>query len=69
MKVTWVVSIIVWLVVAIGIIFTCIEPILEHDYSTAFWTAFGPVFFGLLAWSFYTFAEKRVLIKNGQTEI
>ncbi|MBC8743495.1 glutamate/gamma-aminobutyrate family transporter YjeM [Lactobacillus sp. Marseille-P7033] len=69
MKVTWVVSIIVWLVVAIGIIFTCVEPILEHDYSTAFWTAFGPVFFGLLAWSFYTFAEKRVLIKNGQTEI
>ena len=61
MTTTWIVSVIVWLVVAVGILFTCIEPKLEHDYSTAFWTAFGPVFFGLLAWVFYSLAEKRVL--------
>lgn len=36
MTVTWIVSMIVWLVLAVGIIFTCIEPILEHDYATAF---------------------------------
>jgi amino acid transporter len=61
MTTTWIVSIVVWLVVAIGILFTCIEPMLEHDYSTAFWTAFGPVFFGVLAWIFYTLSEKRLL--------
>lgn len=56
---TWIVSIIVWLVVAIGIVFTCVEPMLEGRYSTAFWTAFGPVFFGILAWIFYTYAEHK----------
>lgn len=54
-----IVSIIVWLVVALGIFFTCLEPILEHDYQTAFWTIFGPIFFGLVAWIFYTVGEKR----------
>ena len=56
---TWIVSIIVWLVVAVGILFTCVEPILEGQYSTAFWTAFGPVFFGVVAWVFYTIAERK----------
>ncbi len=59
MKWTWVVSIVVWLVVAVGILFTCVEPILERQYSTAFWTAFGPVFFGVVAWVFYTIAERK----------
>ena len=45
--------IVVWLVLALGIIFTCLQPILEHDYQTAFWTIFGPVFFGGVAWIFY----------------
>lgn len=51
-------SAIVWLVVAIGIIFTCLQPILDHDYQTAFWTVFGPIFFGLVAWAFYANAQK-----------
>ena len=59
MRGTWIVSIIVWLVIAVGLIFTCIEPILEGQYATAFWTAFGPIFFGIIAWIFYTLAEKR----------
>ena len=56
---TWIVSIVVWLVIAVGIIFTCVEPILEGQYSTAFWTAFGPVLFGVVAWIYYTVSEKR----------
>lgn len=59
---TWVVSIVVWLVVAIGILFTCVEPILEGQYATAFWTAFGPVFFGIIAWAFYTHAEHKNIL-------
>lgn len=46
-----------------GIGFTCVEPLMEHDYQTAFWTIIGPVFFGLVAWLFYFFAEKRI---NGE---
>ena len=59
---TWVVSIVVWLVVAVGILFTCVEPILEGQYATAFWTAFGPVFFGIIAWAFYTHAEHKNIL-------
>lgn len=56
-RTSWIVSIIVWLVIAIGILFTVIEPCLTGDYMTAFWTAFGPIFFGIVAWVFYTIAE------------
>lgn len=61
---TWIVTGIVWLVIAIGIIFTCIEPVLDGDYLTAFWTAFGPVFFGVVAWIFYTRAEHKHVLDN-----
>lgn len=68
-----VVSIIVWLVVATGIIFTCIEPIFSHDYSTAFWTAFGPVFFGIVGWTIYACSEKKLSMPyveaRGQLEV
>lgn len=59
MSFTWLVTIVVWLVIAIGIIFTIIQPIIEGEYMTSFWTAFGPVFFGTIAWIFYTRAEHR----------
>ncbi|MDT6980765.1 glutamate/gamma-aminobutyrate family transporter YjeM [Levilactobacillus zymae] len=42
-----------------GIGFTCLQPILEHDYITAFWTIIGPIFFGAVAWIFYRNAQKR----------
>ena len=45
--------------VAVGIVFTCVEPLLEGDWVTAFWTAFGPVFFGIVAWIFYSRAERK----------
>lgn len=38
MTTTWVVTTIVWLVIAVGIVFTCVEPLLEGDWVTAFWT-------------------------------
>ena len=59
---TWIISIIVWLVIAVGIVFTCVQPILDGDYATAFWTAFGPVLFGVLAWIFYRRAERKHII-------
>lgn len=47
------------IIVCLGIIFTCIQPILDHDLQTAFWTAFGPVFFGIVAWLFYRHAVRK----------
>lgn len=59
-KVVWTVTSIVWLVVAAGIVFTCVEPILSHDYMTAFWTAFGPIFFGVVGWILYRRSESKL---------
>ena len=59
-KVVWTVTSIVWLVVAAGIVFTCVEPILSHDYMTAFWTAFGPIFFGVVGWILYKRSESKL---------
>lgn len=53
------VTIIVWLVLAGGIIFTCWEPLQIHDYQTAFWTISGPIFFALVAWLFYRSGLRR----------
>lgn len=64
MTVTWIVSMIVWLVLAVRIIFTCIEPILEHDYATAFWTAIGPLAFGVVAWIYYSWAEHKHVLDD-----
>ena len=64
MTTTWIVSIVVWLVLAVGIIFTYVEPILEHDYATAFWTAIGPVAFGVVAWIYYSWAEHKHILDD-----
>ena len=61
------VSIFVFCVVAFGIIFTCLNPILEGDYQTAFWTIFGPVFFGLVALIFYNHEAKKHHVENTNT--
>lgn len=61
------VTIIVWLVLAGGIIFTCWEPLQIHDYQTAFWTISGPLFFALVAWLFYRGGLRRqARMKAGQ---
>lgn len=56
--VVWSVTAVVWLVVALGIGFTILDAILQHEYQTAFWTAFGPVFFCGIAWIFYSFKKR-----------
>ena len=46
-------------VLAGGIIFTIVQPILQHEYMTAFWTAIGPVFFGAVAFIFYAYSNRK----------
>ena len=46
-------------VLAGGIIFTIVQPILQHEYMTAFWTAIGPVFFGTVAFIFYAYSNRK----------
>ena len=58
-KKVWATTIVVWLVVAIGIVFTCIEPLFTGDYQTSFWTAIGPVAFGVVAWIYYAYREHK----------
>ena len=55
-------------VVIFGIIFTCLEPLLEHDYSTAFWTIIGPVFFGLVGWLLYHHQTTKKLPSGSQAQ-
>ena len=49
----WATSILVFLVVLFAIIFTLLEPIIEHAYMDAFWTILGPVLFGAIALVLY----------------
>lgn len=50
-------TILVEAVIGAGIVFTVVEPILQGDYMSAFWTAMGPVVFGLIAYIFYKLSE------------
>ncbi len=40
--------------------FAIIQPALDGDYKTTFWSLSGPVIFGLVAWAMYTRYEKRI---------
>ncbi|MTV82318.1 glutamate/gamma-aminobutyrate family transporter YjeM [Secundilactobacillus folii] len=51
---------IVLIVIAGGIIFTAVYPIMTHDYYTAFWTIIGPVFFGAIAWAFLAVRTRKM---------
>ncbi|GAB6092247.1 glutamate/gamma-aminobutyrate family transporter YjeM [Furfurilactobacillus curtus] len=57
-SITWTVSAITWITVLAGIIFTVIQPMLTHDYYTAFWTIIGPIFFAGIALTFYHHANR-----------
>ncbi|WP_125572975.1 glutamate/gamma-aminobutyrate family transporter YjeM [Levilactobacillus huananensis] len=64
-------NVIVGLVLVIlvgGIGFTCLQPILDHDYMTAFWTIIGPIFFGAVAWIFYYNGQKRTVAETSTNE-
>ena len=41
-------------------VFAIIQPALDGDMKTTFWSLSGPVIFGLVAWIIYTRYEKRV---------
>ena len=62
----WTVALVVFveLIVCTGIIFTVLQPVLEHRYATAFWTGFGPIFFGLVAYIFYRVSKKKHGLKD-----
>ena len=53
------VSCIAFLVVALAILFTFIQPVLERQYFDAFWTVAGPIFFTLVAFVLYWRYEHR----------
>lgn len=57
---TWtnVIVIFIMIILALGIIFTAVQPILSGDYMTAFWTVIGPVFFGFVAEAFYQYQSR-----------
>lgn len=57
--VTNIVVTIILVVISLGIIFTALQPILVHDYITAFWTIMGPLFFGSVALIFYSLRSKK----------
>ncbi|MCT3567373.1 glutamate/gamma-aminobutyrate family transporter YjeM [Levilactobacillus brevis] len=59
---------VVMIVLIGGIGFTCLQPIMEHDYMTAFWTIIGPIFFGAVAWIFYRNAQKRAVSVDSANE-
>ncbi|UDM31583.1 glutamate/gamma-aminobutyrate family transporter YjeM [Lentilactobacillus laojiaonis] len=61
--VTNVIVTIMMIIICLGILFTAIQPILDHDYVTAFWTIIGPIFFGGIGLAFYKFSKKRLTSK------
>ena len=59
-KLTNTICVVSWITIFFGIVFTIIQPVLQHDAYTAFWTAFGPVFFALVGGIFYRHASRNV---------
>ena len=47
------------LILIIGIVFTFVQPLLQKDYQTAFWTLAGPIFFAIVGLGFYQISAKR----------
>ncbi len=56
--------VIVLAVLVLGIGFSALQPIMDKDYVTAFWTIIGPIFFGFVAWLFLVFSNKRRTKQN-----
>ena len=52
------------LILIVGILFTFIQPLMDKDYQTAFWTLAGPVFFAVVALVFYQIASKKNKVNN-----
>ena len=52
------------IILIVGILFTFIQPMLDKDWETAFWTIAGPVFFAAVALIFYQISAKKHHVKN-----
>jgi amino acid transporter len=58
-------SAVIWSVIVTGVLgfantFAIIQPALDNDLKTTFWSIAGPVIFGFVAWIIYTRYEKRI---------
>lgn len=51
-------------ILIVGIVFTCVQPILEGDWQTAIWTIAGPVVFAIVALIFYQISAKKNGVKD-----
>lgn len=65
-KAMWTVSIVVFIVLALAVIFTLVQPIIEHAYMDAFWTIIGPVVFGVIALLMFDRYERKEKIKQAE---
>ena len=63
---TWtkIITYVCFSIILFGIIFTCVDPFIQGDWVTGFWTVIGPIFFGSLALGIYTRATKKNKNKN-----
>ena len=58
-------SAVIWSVIVTGVLgfantFAIIQPALNNDLKTTFWSIAGPVIFGFFAWVIYTRYEKKI---------
>ncbi|WP_129044775.1 glutamate/gamma-aminobutyrate family transporter YjeM [Companilactobacillus metriopterae] len=58
-KFMWGTSIVTFTIIALAIIFTLIQPIIEGRYVDAFWTIIGPLLFLVIAWILYNRVDKK----------
>lgn len=56
----WVVSICSFVILTLSVLFTALQPLLDHQWSDAFWTIAGPIVFTLVAIILY----KRYEVKH-----
>ena len=50
-------------------VFAIIQPALDGDFKTTFWSLSGPVIFGIAAWVIYSHYEKRILRGYSESEM
>ncbi|APX73155.1 glutamate/gamma-aminobutyrate family transporter YjeM [Companilactobacillus allii] len=68
-KAMWAVSIVSFVVLALAVIFTVIQPIIEHAYSDAFWTVIGPIVFGAIALILYGNYDRKQKAKKAKDSV
>ncbi|GKQ42963.1 glutamate/gamma-aminobutyrate family transporter YjeM [Companilactobacillus sp. RD055328] len=59
----WTVVSISFIVLTLSILFTCVQPLLDHQWHDAFWTISGPIIFTIIAIGLYSRYERKHKIK------